>query len=309
MMGFFKKDVHIQKVLFLSIIVISLGVVISNADGFVTQTDNTQNNYSSLLIPFIQNVGQENNHVKFYADTFAGRVFLTDNGITYVVSGDQDSYIITESPSGKIGNIVGLEESSTNVSYFVGNDEDKWQSHTPTFDGVSLGDVWSGVYVSLHAHGNNVEKIFTVMPGFDSSVIQLSFDGISQINLDENGDLVLLDGNSSVMSMTAPIAYQMINDKKIDVIVDYKIIDDVTYGFAVGDYDDTQPLIIDPLIQSTWIGSAGRERTVSDASLDHNGDVFLVDHVEHVSQFPNATGGAIATPPGGGADIVIMKSK
>ena len=154
-----------------------------------------------LEIPFLQNIGQiENLTVQYYVDTFAGRVFVTDGGITYVLhNNDNDpSYVIKEFAYGEKEDavipfqaITGMKESTTNVSSFIGNDPDKWKSHIPTYDGISLGEIWNGINVSLHAYGNNVEKIFTVMPGYDPSDIQLSYDGISEIQIDDDGNLVL----------------------------------------------------------------------------------------------------------------------
>jgi hypothetical protein len=286
---------------------------VSTSDSF-NLTDDVEIDYKSILIPFIQNTGQLDENVKFYADTFAGRVFVTNDDLIYSLNTDSGSYVINESlQSGSLIDFQGLKQNDMSINYFVGNDPDKWQSQIPVYDGVSLGQVWNGVDVSLYAYGNNVEKIFTVMPGYDSSTIQLSYNGISKIKLDENnGDLVLYSlDDEPIMSMTAPIAYQMIDDKKIDVAVNYVIIDNMTYGFAVGDYDDRYSLVIDPLIQSTWVGGTAKETTLTDVGIDSDENVFFVMHVAHNPTNANHTitntgGGVYDTAFGDEDDFDVM---
>ena len=143
--------------------------------------DDSKIDYQSISIPFMQNTGQFNEDVKYYADTFAGRVFLTEKDLTYVLNADSGTYVIHEFlESGTLTDFQGLNQHDMNINYFKGDDSDKWQSHIPAYDGVSLGKVWSGVDVSLYAYGNNVEKIFTVQPYQNVNQIQMTCDGISK---------------------------------------------------------------------------------------------------------------------------------
>jgi hypothetical protein len=147
---------------------------------------------SSVRIPFIANSGQTDSAVAYYAPTFAGTVFVTRNGqIVYSLPGEKvsaprDRQIVdsggrssgscadrkngaslTETPVGGRARPSASHKASTQVSYFLGNDPARWRSGLPTFDGISLGEVWPRISLDLRAHGNNVEKIFTVLPGAD----------------------------------------------------------------------------------------------------------------------------------------------
>jgi hypothetical protein len=262
---------------------------------------------SSISIPFIQNTGQLDENVKFYADTFAGRVFVTNDDITYAILHNGTSYVIKEHILGEnLFSPIGEESSPTNISSFIGNESDKWKSQIPSFDSVSLGEMWNGVDIQLYAYGNNIEKLFTVHPYQDVNKIQMTFDGISKIKTDDNDNLILysLADDSSVMSMTAPIAYQMIDDKKIDVAVNYKIINEITYGFEVGDYDENHPLVIDPLIQATYLGGTDKEEFPI-LRIDSNDNVFVTGDV-FSSDFPQVSGGA-DNLLNGTSDIFVSK--
>ena len=63
------------------------------------------------------------------------------------------------------------------VNYFIGNDPGRWRREIPTYEGVGLGEVWPGVFLSLRAHGDNVEKLFTVRPGAEASRIRMRIAG------------------------------------------------------------------------------------------------------------------------------------
>src|SRR6266536_1469345 len=145
---------------------------------------------SGVHIPFIANSGQTDPSVAYYAQTFAGTVFVTRDGrIVYSLPGEKLAmsnrgrtpcrrggpcgrpppvvacWSLTETPVGKKASPIGTQRASTNVSYFVGNDRSRWRSDLATFEGVSLGEVWPGIRLDLRARGKNVEKLFTVEPG------------------------------------------------------------------------------------------------------------------------------------------------
>ena len=70
------------------------------------------------------------------------------------------------------------------------------------------------------------------------------------------------------MKFAKPLAYQEINGKRVEVAVNYQVLasnlspqtSNPTYGFKVGDYDKSAPLIIDPivvsLVYSSYIGGS-----------------------------------------------------
>jgi hypothetical protein len=210
-----------------------------------------------VSMPFIANAGQTDAAVAYYAPTFAGTVFVTRDGqIVYSLPGKSAGHekqsqghpraaasagwSLTEAPVGATGESrrarpVAQKRAQTQVSYFIGNDSSAWRSGIATYEGVSLGQVWPGVSVSLRAHGKNVEKLFTVEPGADPSRIRMRVSGAQSLRTDEAGGLIASTGPGDVR-LTRPAAYQEQGGTRRAVAVAYEARGDI-YGFRLGGYD------------------------------------------------------------------------
>ena len=263
---------------------------------------------SGLQMPFIENQGQVRDaSVRFYANTFAGTVYVTDNGeIVYGLvkaepaakntkdrdiksalrSKDQISkaMVLRESLEGlkKKGSKgetatlhpVGINKSVTKVNYFSGKKEN-WRTGIPTWQEVSLGEVYQGIELKLRAYENNVEKLFTVRPGRSVEKIRLKIEGAKGLSVNKNGELEI-DTALGTVEMTKPVAFQEIDGKRVEVAANYIVSDQssgLTYGFQVGQYDNTKPLVIDPLLASTFLG--GYSGQVESIAVNNSGDVYV----------------------------------
>ncbi len=287
---------------------IASAYVISTNNEISSKSEESYNMRESVELPFVENKGQVNDQVLYYANTFAGTVFITKDSITYSLpkntlqKDDQlrGIAIKEEFVGGQTLNPVGLEKSKSVVSYFVG-DQKNWKSDIPTFGLVSLGQVWNGIDVSIKAHSNNVEKIFTVHPGADVNEIKIEEKGVTDLQTESDGRLMLNTQLGNV-TMTQPIAYQIIDGVRNTVEVSYHI-DGTTYGFTVGKYDHNYELIIDPLLASTFIG--GINDDFSRAMVVDSGNVYVAGYSES-SNFP-VTAGAYSTTFRGVSDVYVSK--
>ena len=267
----------------------------------------------SLSVPFEANSGQWDPQVAFKAQTFAGQVFVTHGGsIVYSLPGpvqdkatDKDktqAKTPAQAPSRAHGwslveTLVGAkplapsgsQAAPTHISRFHGNSS----YQAATYHSVNLGQAWPGVAVELSARGNNVEKLFHVAPGANPGRIQVQLQGAKALRLGELGQLIASTGHGDV-AYTAPVAYQTINDQRVDVPVRYVLGKGKqhSYQFALGEYDRSAPLVIDPLIQSTYLGGSGEEQAYAMA-LASNGDVLVAGWTASTN-FPGTGGGAHA---------------
>jgi hypothetical protein len=297
---------------------------------------------SVLQMPFIENQGQvKDKSVRFCANTFAGKVFVTDKGeIVYRLiktekedtefrmqdtglrkqkthNKDQDpirrAVALRETLIGsKQANLTGMHKSKTRVNYFKGKKED-WRTDIPTWQELSLGEIYKGIDLKLKAYGKTIEKLFTVHPEGSVTDIKLSIEGAKGLKIKEDGVLEV-ETDLGVITFTKPVAYQEIKGKRIEVAANYIIPEPSTlnpqpglsYGFKVARYDKTKPLVIDPLLASTFIG--GDSLDAGNAlALDASGNVYVAgDTIEFTTDYPT-TPGAYNETHNGNTDVFVSK--
>jgi hypothetical protein len=226
-------------------------------------------------VPFVENRGQiPDPDVAFHANTFAATCVIEKSGaVSYVGGGAADGFAIRERFSRKGLSPTGIEHSSVKVSAFRGRDPKGWRSDLPAFDAISLGEIGDGISLVLQAHNNNVEKIFTVAPGADPKTISVQVEGVESLSVNAEGELEL-GTKSGPFTFSAPIAYQEIVGERTEVKVAYDLRGGTDYGFVVADYDRERPLIIDPIIASTYIGRASYDYGWA-VVADQQGNVYV----------------------------------
>ena len=266
-------------------------------------TETVMKNTASLSMPFIKNEGQADPQVKFYANTFAGTAYLTENDLTYVIPTEDGSFVIKETPHGGDFAPSADAPSETAVNYFKGTKEN-WHTDIPTYDSVSAGFVWDGVSLSLKAYGNNIEKLFTVFPGTNPDVIKMNFDGVESLSVDKSGEL-LLHTTVGDITMTAPVAYQHVDGIKKFVPVKYSTSNTI-YGFVLGDYEKTLPVVIDPLLASTFLGGSD-EDTSNAIAIDSSGNVYVTGSTADDTTDLPVTSGAYDESHNGDVDVFVSK--
>lgn len=279
---------------------------------------------SKAQLPFIANAGQiKDKRVKFSATTFAGEVFVTDQGeIVYHLpktekeadiktklnrkeaknrlertapekssqSKDNKGWVLKESLVGigdKQLSPKGNHKSSTNVNFFRGKNQQEWLTDIEAYRSVDYGEVYDGIDLSLRAYGSNVEKIFTVNPGAKVQDIKVKIDGGTSLQINQQGELEVGTGYG-VVKFSEPVAYQRKNGIKEKVEVGYYIKDGY-YGFEVGNYDKTRPLIIDPLLASSFLGGIDASTYINSVIVDDHGNVYVVGVTDY-PWFPDNVG-------------------
>jgi len=216
---------------------------------------------ASARVPFIRNEGQiPHADVRFYAQTFAGTVFVTaGNELVYSLPQKTQkraraTWAFREAFAGaRSTQAAGEDPSAVRVSQFKGPDPSQWRSRLATFDGIDLGELYPGIRVELRAAGNSVEKLFHVASGGDVDAIAVAVEGVDALAVNAGKELVLATSLGDIV-FTAPEAYQVVDGTRRPVDAEYVLAGGNRYGFEVGDYDRGRELVIDPLLASTYLG-------------------------------------------------------
>ena len=136
-----------------------------------------------------------------------------------------------------------------------------------------------------------------VSAGANPKAIKFSFEGAKKVTLNGQGELVLQTAAGEV-KQHKPVIYQEVNGARQAVAGEYVMQADQQIGFAVGAYDATKPLVIDPII--SWASYVGGQSSASAATItaDKSGNVYLV-----VWDGPTPTAGAYDS----GSGYSVMK--
>jgi hypothetical protein len=72
----------------------------------------------------------------------------------------------------------------THVSYFIGNDPDKWHPDVPVWGGVRYVDLYPGIDLQISGEGRQIVQRVVAQPGADVSVVRLRVEGAEQVAVD-----------------------------------------------------------------------------------------------------------------------------
>ena len=129
-------------------------------------------------------------------------------------------------------------------SYFYG---DRSITQIPTFERVRYANVYDGIDVVYYGKQDRFEYDLVVAPGADPKAIQLRFEGVDSVKRSKSGDLLLNSGDDQMMQRK-PAAYQMFGARRVTVAANYRVARNGSVEIALGKYDHSKELVIDPIL-------------------------------------------------------------
>lgn len=169
--------------------------------------------------------------------------------------------------------LAGADLLPGKSNYFLGNEPSKWLRGVPQFAKVRYEDVYPGINLIFYGNQGRLEYDFQVAPGSDPGQAELEFNGAQQLSL-KNGSLIIQAENGSVQ-LAAPRVYQEIAGKQQPVEGSLVLRGANRAGFAIGSYDHSRELIIDPILTfSTYFGGTGDEHSTS-VAVDGSFNIYL----------------------------------
>lgn len=242
---------------------------------------------------FIENLGQWDAQARFLARTPGVDVWVTESGVVYNFlpgnaksAKNQGGHVVSmEFVDGSPSPVKGDLLLEGRFNYFLGNDPSRWASNVPRFAEARSERIYDGVEARWYFDRGVPRYDLIVAPGADPGKIGLRFSGNSSLSV-ENGRLVLGTSKGPV-EHKGLYAYQVVDGTPKRVDCEFAATRGVV-RFDVGDYDTTRPLVIDPLVWSTFIGGGSTEIPGA-IKLDGSGNPMLVGQTSSTN-FPTTVG-------------------
>ena len=197
-----------------------------------------QANFGKIPMHFEPNQGQMDDEVKFLSRGSGYTLFLTSNEAVLslrkheienreskpklrteeIVSENQQSEIFTPLDD-SISNgatrksttlrmklvganpepqVNGVDELPGKSNYFIGNDPKKWSTNVTNYAKVKYKGVYPGIDLVYYGNQQQLEYDFVVTPGADPEAITLAFEAANDVNIDDEGNLILLAGAGEI---------------------------------------------------------------------------------------------------------------
>lgn len=240
-----------------------------------------------IPLSFEPNVGQVAAPARFMARAEDGTFAFTDSEVVMTPAGGDvvRAQFVGASPSRRL---VAVDRQKGVVNYLHGRDPTQWRTGVPTYGTLEYVGLYDGVHLAyIGTPQGRLKGTWTVSPGTDPSRIRWRYDR-ARVRVDAAGDLRISghEGATAAVVERAPVAWQSPRGQRVAVPARYRVNSDGTVGFALGAYDTTRPLIIDPeVVFSSYLGGFYFDEA-NDVAVDDAGAVYVTGRTASHNDFP-----------------------
>ncbi|MGE5398582.1 MAG: SBBP repeat-containing protein [Chitinophagales bacterium] len=200
----------------------------------------------NIPLCFIENRGQLDKQVFYYADGGTRGLYFTSSGLTFTLVTEEKRWAVKMNFVGA-KNVTPYGESltPTKVSYLKGQPKD-WKTGLSTYSRVIYPDLWPGIDLVFKGDSKGLKYEFVVAPGADPKKVKLAWQGAESITINRQGEMQIKTPIGGFTDQ-APIAWQVNGQtrQKVDAAFCKQSQE---WGFKLGKYDPGRELIIDPII-------------------------------------------------------------
>lgn len=264
-----------------------------------------QNKPYSSPIGFEMNLGQTDADVRFVSRLKDYDLFLTDTEavISLAANNSCTSLRLSFAGNSKTTSIIGVNKLTAKANYFNGANPSSWVTDVPLYGKVMYRNVYPGIDAIFYGTGDSLEWDLVISPGADPNNIIVNFDGAEQLSLTDAGDL-LISTLAGEVTFRRPFLYQQAGDVKNAVVGQYMFLGNTQIGFLVGDYDASQPLVIDPVVEyASYLGGSNDDAALQ-ITIDRMGYMYIIGETNSIN-FPTAA--PYQALNAGGKDVTITK--
>jgi hypothetical protein len=259
---------------------------------------------------FVPNAGQSDSAVRFQAAGRAASLFFAADEVVVALPGDRPDaaarLLRVRFDGAGPRSLDGAARLPGVVNFLLGDDPAGWRTGLPAYGAVVYRELYGGIDLHYDGAGGQLESTFDVAPGADPGRIRWRYTGAESVRLDARGDLQirLLGEPAAAVRERAPQAWQERAGQRVPVSASFDVAPDGTVGFALGAYDRSLALTIDPVIVfSTYLGGSIADQPWG-LALDPQGNAYIAGYTAS-SNFPTLN--AYQPNSGGQGDAFVSK--
>ncbi|MEP6717383.1 MAG: SBBP repeat-containing protein, partial [Terriglobia bacterium] len=250
-----------------------------------------------LPFTFVENRGQTEPCIRYIGTGPNFKAWFEGGGATFQQgSATERMEFVGGAPS---PSIEAVEPTGATANYLRGGDPNKWKTNLPLFSGLRYRGVWPGIEVRFKADAARTKAEYLVEPGASISEIRLRFNGRAEIESD--GSLTVSNA-SGRFTEDKPYLFQDTGSQKQTVAGEFYKFEDGSIGFRAAAYDETLPLVVDPVILFSGYVGGSSQTTITSVAVNSYYNVIVAGWTL-ASDF--STTGSAQTSSGGGVDAFV----
>jgi len=275
---------------------------------------------------FSENKGQWNSQARFLARSPGLNLWVTGEGLVMdyhkfvpaanqkhvpnnrLLKGTTFGDVVRMTFTGATPSVIsGLGKLSGDENYFIGNDSSHWASSVHRFSEAKAEQLYPGVAVRYYFDQGAPRYDILASSGADLSQIGIKVEGVQGMRVLENGDLELLTPYGLIEEKGLR-AYQESSGVATQIPC-RMVVDNDIVRFDLGSYDSSRPVVVDPLVFSTYLGGSTSDDGIQALKLDSSKNV-VVTGLTFSTDFPVTTGAYQKTDAGTyneGTNIFVSK--
>lgn len=273
-----------------------------------------QANFGKIPLSFEANRGQVDKRVQFLSRGQGYALFLTPGeAVLELRKGKSEATPSTLRMKLQGANASaaasGVEVLPGTANYFIGNDPAKWHTAVATYKRVQYTGVYPGIDLVFYGNQRELEYDFVLAPNADPKQIALTFTG-AHPHVGPSGSLVLTLASGETR-FHKPLVYQLDGDRKTTIDAHYEIANNKV-SFALGAYDHSKELVIDPVLSYlTYLGGSAND-DIAGIAVDAAGSAYVVGTTSSLNfptknPYQNLSPAMVAYPNSGDRSIFVTK--
>jgi uncharacterized repeat protein (TIGR01451 family) len=260
----------------------------------------TVKSFGHIPLSFEPNRGQTNPQARYLAHGQGYSLFLTSSEAVLSLQSLQKEDVLHHpiKDENAISAVLRLQllnaNASTEISghdklagysnYFIGKDQSKWLTRIPQYGKVEYSQIYPGIDLLYYGNQRQLEYDFVVAPRADPNAITFQIQGSDKVEIGPQGQLAV-HVQKTALELLKPVVYQQINGERRHVAANYVLQPDGRVAFALGAYDSSLPLVIDPVLTySSYLGGTGNDAG-SAVAVDSTGSAYVTGQTASVD-FP-----------------------